>query len=126
MPIDFNVTIAGSAGQGMQIIAGILVKALARSGYHVFSSQDYMSRIRGGHNFTNIRVSDKRVYSTVVSSQLLVALDQQSVNVHYKRLADPAIIIHDSDTIKLKKQRRYRTLRFLWKNYRRKAAVLLI
>jgi len=106
MPIDFNITIAGSAGQGLQTIANILLKVLARSGYHLFSSQDYMSRIRGGHNFTNIRLSDKPIYSTTVSPQLLVALDQQSVDVHYKHLADPAIIIHDSDTIKVKKSKK--------------------
>ncbi|GAX61657.1 pyruvate:ferredoxin oxidoreductase and related 2-oxoacid:ferredoxin oxidoreductases, alpha subunit [Candidatus Scalindua japonica] len=103
MSFDFNITIAGSAGQGLQTIANILLKILARNGYHVFSSQDYMSRIRGGHNFTNIRVSNKPIYSTNVSSQLLIALDQQSVDIHYKYLADPAIIIHDSDSIKVKK-----------------------
>ncbi|MHC4139278.1 MAG: 2-oxoacid:acceptor oxidoreductase subunit alpha [Planctomycetota bacterium] len=106
MSFDFNITIAGSAGQGLQTIVNILLKVLARSGYHVFSSQDYMSRIRGGHNFTNIRMSNKPIYSTAVSSQLLVALDQQSVDVHYRHLADPAIIIHDSDTIKVKKSKK--------------------
>jgi 2-oxoglutarate ferredoxin oxidoreductase subunit alpha len=106
MPIDFNITIAGSAGQGLQTIASILVKILARNGYHLFTSQDYMSRIRGGHNFTNIRVSNKPIYSTTISPQLLVALDQQSVDVHYKHLADPAIIVHDSDNIKVKKSKK--------------------
>jgi 2-oxoglutarate/2-oxoacid ferredoxin oxidoreductase subunit alpha len=105
MPFDFNITIAGSAGQGLQTIAGILAKVLARNGYHLFTSQDYMSRIRGGHNFTNIRVSDKPVYASTVSSQLLVALDQESVEVHYQSLIGPAIIVHDSDTIKVKKAR---------------------
>ena len=106
MSFDFNITIAGSAGQGLQTIASILVKILARNGYHLFTSQDYMSRIRGGHNFTNIRVSNKPIYSTTISPQLLVALDQQSVDVHYKHLANPAIIIHDSDTIKVKKSKK--------------------
>ena len=105
MSFDLNITIAGSAGQGLQTIASILLKVLARSGYHLFSSQDYMSRIRGGHNFTTIRVSNKPIYSTIISSQLLVALDQQSVDLHYKHLANPAIIIHDSDTIKAKKSK---------------------
>lgn len=105
MSFDFNITIAGSAGQGLQTIANILLKVLARNGYHVFSSQDYMSRIRGGHNFTNIRVSNKPVYSTKVSPQLLVALDQESVEAHYKSLTSPAIIVHDTDTIKVKKAR---------------------
>ncbi|MHC4268079.1 MAG: 2-oxoacid:acceptor oxidoreductase subunit alpha [Planctomycetota bacterium] len=106
MSFDVNITIAGSAGQGLQTIASILLKVLARNGYHVFSSQDYMSRIRGGHNFTNIRVSNKPIYTTTVSPQLLIALDQQSVDVHYKHLADPAVIIHDSETTKVKKSKK--------------------
>lgn len=103
MSFDFNITIAGHAGQGLQTIADILLKILAGNGYHLFASQDYMSRIRGGHNFMQIRVSDKPVYSTTVISHLLVALDQESVEAHYKHLTGPAIIIHDSDTVKVNK-----------------------
>ena len=63
-------------------------------------------RIRSGHNFTNIRMSNKPIYSITVSPQLLVALDLQSVDVHYKYLPDPAIITHDSDTTKIKKSKK--------------------
>ncbi|MDR4497885.1 MAG: 2-oxoacid:acceptor oxidoreductase subunit alpha [Candidatus Scalindua sp.] len=103
MSLDFTITIAGQAGQGLNTFADILTKVLARSGYHLFVTQDYMSRIRGGHNFTQIRVSDKPIYSIHAGSHLLVALDQQSVDLHYNHLSDPSFIIHDLDTVKVPK-----------------------
>ncbi len=103
MPFDLTITIAGEAGQGLNTLAKILLKLLARSGYHLFASQDYMSRIRGGHNFTKIRVSDKPLYSSTSASHLLVALNQESVDLHHNHLFNPSIIIHDLDTIEVKK-----------------------
>jgi 2-oxoglutarate ferredoxin oxidoreductase subunit beta len=38
-----------------------LAKILSRSGFHVFTYQDYMSRIRGGHNFYQMRFADSPV-----------------------------------------------------------------
>ena len=48
--MDYNILIGGEAGQGLNTIASLLEKILLRSGYNVYSTKDYMSRIRGGHN----------------------------------------------------------------------------
>ena len=53
---EVNLLIGGEAGQGLVTIGQILTKCLVRTGYHVVVSQDYMSRIRGGHNTYAIRV----------------------------------------------------------------------
>ena len=45
-----NIVIGGEAGQGLVTIGQMLTRALIRSGYEVVVSQDYMSRVRGGHN----------------------------------------------------------------------------
>ena len=55
---DLTFRVAGKAGQGIQAISTTLGRLMARAGYHVLVSQDLMSRIRGGHNFSSIRVSD--------------------------------------------------------------------
>ena len=47
--MDYSIKIGGEAGQGIQTIGDALGRVFARSGYHVFSNQDYESRIRGGH-----------------------------------------------------------------------------
>ncbi|SHJ84690.1 Pyruvate ferredoxin/flavodoxin oxidoreductase [Anaerobranca californiensis DSM 14826] len=45
--MDYNILIGGAAGQGVDTIANILEKGFKRAGYYVFSTKDYMSRIRG-------------------------------------------------------------------------------
>jgi 2-oxoglutarate ferredoxin oxidoreductase subunit alpha len=52
---DINIMVAGAAGQGMQTIGVILGKVFVRGGCEVFAMQDNESRIRGGHNFFQIR-----------------------------------------------------------------------
>jgi hypothetical protein len=49
--LDFSIKIGGEAGQGIQTIGDVLTKVFSRSGFHVFTHQDYESRVRGGHNF---------------------------------------------------------------------------
>ena len=58
---DFSFLIGGEAGQGVQSIGQILALTMAKGGYHVFANQDYESRIRGGHNFFKVRISDHPV-----------------------------------------------------------------
>ncbi len=50
--MDYTILVGGAAGQGMDTFAAILEKTLKRNGYYVFSHSDYMSRVRGGHNFS--------------------------------------------------------------------------
>ena len=51
----YNLLIGGAAGQGVDTTVAILEKLLKRSGYNVFTAKDFMSRVRGGHNFYLIR-----------------------------------------------------------------------
>ncbi|MCK5588478.1 MAG: 2-oxoacid:acceptor oxidoreductase family protein, partial [Candidatus Lokiarchaeota archaeon] len=61
--MDLNFRVGGAAGQGVQSVGGVLSKTFARGGYHIFTHQDYESRIRGGHSFFHLRLSDKPVYA---------------------------------------------------------------
>ncbi|MCC6325092.1 MAG: 2-oxoacid:acceptor oxidoreductase family protein [Candidatus Brocadia sp.] len=44
---------------GMQATGTILCQIFKNTGFHIFASLDYMSRIRGGNNFFQLRVSDR-------------------------------------------------------------------
>ncbi|TKJ28820.1 MAG: pyruvate ferredoxin oxidoreductase [Chloroflexi bacterium B3_Chlor] len=79
---EMTFKIGGEAGQGVESSGAGFAKALARAGWHVFGMQDYYSRIRGGHNFYQIRVSDKPIYSHTEPVDLLLALTQEAVNRH--------------------------------------------
>lgn len=61
-----------------------------------------MSRVRGGHNFYNVRFSDSRVTASKDSVDILVALDMNTIEIHRKNLGKDGIIIYDSESIKKK------------------------
>lgn len=93
--MKFNILIGGSAGQGMDTVSIFLEKALKKSGFYVFSNKDYMSRVRGGHNFTQIRFGDEQIYSHVEKLDLILALDKDTIEIHKGKLNDNGIIIAD-------------------------------
>jgi Pyruvate/2-oxoacid:ferredoxin oxidoreductase gamma subunit len=81
--LSANSTVAGEAGQGVQSVGYILAKAFARGGHHVFTDQDYESRIRETHNFFRIRVSDSEVAAILEDADILLALNRESVELHH-------------------------------------------
>ena len=97
--MDYSIKIGGEAGQGIQTIGDTLAKVFSRTGYHVFTHQDYESRIRGGHNFFQIRFSDNPVTASRDKTDILVALDKESIQLHEKELTDGGHIIYDSTSM---------------------------
>ena len=95
--MKLNILIGGEAGQGLNTIDLILGKTIFRSGYHLFSSKDYMSRIRGGHNFNMIRFSNEPVTAISDEVDILVALNEETVTLHKDQLKEQAIVIFDGD-----------------------------
>ncbi|MCL4456547.1 MAG: 2-oxoacid:acceptor oxidoreductase subunit alpha [Nitrospirae bacterium] len=100
--MDYSIKIGGEAGQGIQTIGDTLARVFSRSGYHVFTHQDYESRIRGGHNFFQIRFSDIPVSASRDRIDIIVALDKESIEQHEKELSDIGQIIYDSKTLNSK------------------------
>lgn len=100
--MDYTIKIGGEAGQGIQTIGGTIAKVFSRSGYHVFTHQDYESRVRGGHNFYQIRFSDRPVSASRDRIDILVALDNDSIPLHEQELSVGGIVIYDSVTFKHK------------------------
>ena len=96
---DISVVICGEAGQGIQTVEQILTRVLKFSGYNVFATKEYMSRIRGGSNSTEIRVSSNRVTAFVDKIDILLPLDKDAILHLKKRIADDTIIIGDKETL---------------------------
>ena len=55
----YNILLGGAAGDGIETMSALLEKMLKQSGCHLFTIRDFMSRVRGGHNFTQIRFGDQ-------------------------------------------------------------------
>jgi len=92
---EFTIKIAGEAGQGMQTIGTALCRIFKKAGYNIFANQDYMSRVRGGNNFFQLRVADSQIFSLRKKSDIVIALDKQSVAIHKANLNEGGIIVLD-------------------------------
>jgi pyruvate ferredoxin oxidoreductase alpha subunit len=66
--------IAGGSGDGIASTSQNFAKALMRSGRHVFTHRHYPSRIRGGHTYTEVRVSEEPVRARGDGYNFLLAL----------------------------------------------------
>jgi 2-oxoglutarate ferredoxin oxidoreductase subunit alpha len=106
MPIDVTFRIGGQAGQGMQVISYTLGKTFTRGGYYVFGRQDVMSRIRGGHNFADVRVSDRSAYAHHEQCNVLIALDQRTIAEHQHDMVPGGVIVYDPKAGKPEKDKR--------------------
>lgn len=93
--MKYNVLIGGSAGQGMDTVSSLLEKLLQRKGYYVFSNKDYMSRVRGGHNFIQIRFGDEPIYSYDDKLDIIMGFDQNSVDFHLENLKENGVFLCD-------------------------------
>ena len=91
-----NILIGGAAGQGIDTTAAILEQLLKHAGYYVYATRDFMSRVRGGHNFILIRFGPDRITSHSDRIDCLVALNEESVQLHASQLADKGFILCDS------------------------------
>ncbi len=95
MDKGITIRITGEAGQGIQTIGAALCNLFKRYGLHIFANQDYMSRIRGGNNFFQLRVSDRQIFTLREKSDITIALDKKSVALHQDNLNAGGIMVLD-------------------------------
>lgn len=95
----FNIKIGGQAGQGLVSIGNILLRAATQEGWHLFAHQDYESRIRGGHNFFQIRLANRAVATWENDIDVLVALDEATITLELEELKADGVVIYDPDVL---------------------------
>ncbi len=96
---DFALAIGGAAGQGIATPGNILARSFVRRGLHIYAYNAYQSIIRGGHIFLTIRVSDQEVGDHGDKLDLLMALNQDTIDRHLVLLGPGARAVYNSDTI---------------------------
>lgn len=97
---DYSILIGGAAGQGSRKAGLIIAKLFKNLGYNVFISEDYQSLIKGGHNFSVVRVSEEKHDSIKERVDFLLALDENTIEKHEKSLNKKGLIVFNSDRIK--------------------------
>lgn len=96
---DISIVIVGEAGQGIQTVEQLFVSLLHKMNYYVFSTKEYMSRVRGGSNSTEIRAFLLPVNSFIDRIDILIILDENAFDHISHRVSDDTIIIGDESMV---------------------------
>ncbi|MFE8699157.1 2-oxoacid:acceptor oxidoreductase subunit alpha [Cytobacillus sp. FJAT-54145] len=88
--------VGGQQGEGIESTGEVFSIALNRLGYYLYGYRHFSSRIKGGHTNNKIRVSTTQVRSISDDLDILVAFDQETIDLNYKELHEKGIIIADS------------------------------
>jgi 2-oxoglutarate ferredoxin oxidoreductase subunit alpha len=95
------IKIGGAAGQGIKTAGLIIAKSFKRLGYMAFGYTEYPSLIRGGDNVYQIEIYDKPSSSVSSETDILIALNQAAVNLHFKELTMNGAIIYDGNSVSI-------------------------
>jgi 2-oxoglutarate ferredoxin oxidoreductase subunit alpha len=100
MKQSFAVSIGGAAGQGVATPGNIFARIFARRGLHLQAYNAYQSIIRGGHTFLTIRTGPEKITSFGDHIDLMIPLNQDTMDRHLRLLGPGAAVVYNGDTIK--------------------------
>lgn len=92
-----SILIGGRAGDGVMRAGRVLSLALVRAGLNVFAMNDYPSLIRGGRNFFKLRAEEGEVRAQRRAVDVILALDERTVELHAGELEAGGAVVYDSD-----------------------------
>jgi 2-oxoglutarate ferredoxin oxidoreductase subunit alpha len=98
--VDFAVGIGGENGQGIASTGDLLARIFARRGLNLNAYNAYQSIIRGGHTFLTVRASDGPVRSMGDKVDVLIPLNQDSMDRHLRLMKAGSCVLYDGDMLK--------------------------
>ena len=98
--VDFAIGIGGAAGQGIATPGNILARIFARRGLNLNAYNAYQSIIRGGHTFLTVRVSDGPARNMGDSLDVMVPLNQDTMDRHLHVMPAGSRVVFDGDKLK--------------------------
>jgi 2-oxoglutarate ferredoxin oxidoreductase subunit alpha len=97
---SFTVGIGGAAGQGVATPGDIFAKIFSRRGLHLNAYNAYQSIIRGGHTFLTIRTGPDKISNTGDRIDLLIPLNQDTMDRHLSLLSAGGACLYNADAIR--------------------------
>ncbi|MDC6268787.1 2-oxoacid:acceptor oxidoreductase subunit alpha [Lysinibacillus fusiformis] len=88
--------VGGQQGEGIESTGEIFSMAMNRLGYFLYGYRHFSSRIKGGHTNNKITVRPTEVRAIADDLDILVAFDQETIDVNYKELTENGIILADA------------------------------
>src|SRR5205809_872558 len=98
--VDFAVAIGGENGQGIASTGDILARIFARRGLNLNAYNAYQSIIRGGQTFLTIRAGDGPVRSMGDKVDVLIPLNQDSMDRQLRLMKAGSRVLFDGDKLK--------------------------
>lgn len=97
---NFSTLIGGIAGDGINEAGLTVGRLFNRLGYRIYMYYDYPSLIRGGHNFSIVRAGSHEIGTHLEEIDVLIALNQDTLERHKGRLKEKSFVIYDLDKVK--------------------------
>jgi 2-oxoglutarate/2-oxoacid ferredoxin oxidoreductase subunit alpha len=88
--------IGGQQGEGVESTDRIFSTALNRLGYYLYGYRHFSSRIKGGHTNNKIRISTTPIRAISDDLDILVAFDQESIDLNAHELRAGGVIVADA------------------------------
>ncbi|MWC26489.1 2-oxoacid:acceptor oxidoreductase subunit alpha [Paenibacillus sp. MMS18-CY102] len=88
--------IGGQQGEGVESTDRIFSTALNRLGYYLYGYRHFSSRIKGGHTNNKIRISTHPIRAISDDLDILVAFDQESIDLNSHELRSGGVIVADA------------------------------
>lgn len=95
MTSQLSWKVGGQQGEGIESTGEIFASALNNLGYYLYGYRHFSSRIKGGHTNYKIRVSTSHVRAIQDDLDILVAFDQETIDVNFDDLHDHGIVLAD-------------------------------
>ena len=96
MKSQISWKVGGQQGEGIESTGEIFATAMNRKGYFLYGYRHFSSRIKGGHTNNKIRVSTSPVHAISDDLDILVAFDQETIELNHHEMRNDSIIIADS------------------------------
>lgn len=88
--------VGGQQGEGIESTGEIFATAMNREGYYLYGYRHFSSRIKGGHTNNKIRVSTTPVHAISDDLDILIAFDQETIELNHHEMRDDSVIIVDA------------------------------
>lgn len=88
--------VGGQQGEGIESTGEIFATAMNRKGYYLYGYRHFSSRIKGGHTNNKIRVSTTPVHAISDDLDILIAFDQETIELNHQEMREDSVIIADS------------------------------
>ncbi|KKQ56046.1 MAG: Pyruvate flavodoxin/ferredoxin oxidoreductase domain protein [Parcubacteria group bacterium GW2011_GWA2_38_13] len=95
----FTWKIGGAAGDGQQVAGSLFAKACNQEGLYTYGYSEFPSAIRGGHVAFGVSVAERPIHALYHDVYLLIALNEETVQLHTEEMAKGGIIIYDSGKV---------------------------